>query len=95
MIEWHALYQMDHLLPHASILNILKMTGFAFIFLSISYILSIGFCISPPSFWELKEYIFIDYAYLLGLCIETFLLKLVKGFDLALHCSQELYLLYP
>jgi hypothetical protein len=78
---------------HSNILNILKRSGLAFTYLSISYILGIGFFISPHSSWELKEYIFIDYAYLLGLCVETFLLELAKGFYLALHCSQE-YICY-
>lgn len=78
---------------YSNTLNIFKRSGFAITYSSISYSLGIGFFISPHSSWELKEYIFIDYAYLLGLCVETFLLELAKGFYLALHCSQE-YICY-
>lgn len=44
-------------------------------------------------FLELKKYIFIEYVYLFGVCVEIFPLKLAQGLYLACHHSQE-YICY-
>lgn len=75
----------------------LKKTGFTFTLSPILHSLNIYFSIPPCVFFffflELKKYIFIEYVYLFGVCVEIFPLKLAQGLYLACHHSQE-YICY-